>query len=345
MKSNLNRTISSSSLPDLSQSTSDADPPPHQLRHKEAFVNLKTGEKKAKGQETPPIHQENYGKAIQQGLIEQLKKTENKELPLQTPSGSGNAAANSSNPKTLGARKRPNFKIDISPDTIISASGIKLSRTKIDKETAGSQLFHGSRSSSLLAFTSPDDQIKGHLLPMGEMLKRGIYPFSGEAGYALHEKAFNKDHISTVRKQNFEIGFNYSSHVNAGKWSPETERERMSDVSNVQDGDGIQEFLKAKNKFSEGRLSQWNNMSEAEKKLVSDNFPVLYGIDINPFGEKVDSNEADFGFEFGVKGSVLPKDIKLIFTSDDHVEQVKQALSACAEASHIQVKPFSLIQG
>lgn len=345
MKPNLNRTISSSSLPDPSQSTSDVDLPAYPLRHKEAFVNLKTGEKKTKGQETPPIHQENYGKAIQQGLIEQLKKIENKESPLPTPSGSGNAAVNSSTLKTLGVRKRPKFKIDISPDTIATASGIKLSRAKIDKETAGSQLFHGSRSSSLLAFTSPDNQIKGHLLPMGEMLERGIYPFSGEVGYALHEKAFNKDHVSTVRKQNFEISFNYCSHVNAEKWSPEAERERMSNVSNVQEGDGVQEFLKAKNKFSEGRLSQWNNMSEAEKKLVSDNFPVLYGMDINPFGERVDSVETTFGFEFGVKGDILPKDIKLIFTADDHVEQVKQALSACADASHIQVKPFSLIQG
>jgi hypothetical protein len=165
------------------------------------------------------------------------------------------------------------------------------------------QLFHGSSSASLVAFTDYC-QRQGALIPTGILEGSGRIPFCGEFGYGRGR--VNAEFLSTVWIGALRDAITYANKMCSCPWEPDRE-------GIVTDGD-----------LQKKRLNEWKNLTLIERELVSKTFPILYGIK----SDRKDVHKPIEGIprEIGLKEGARSDEIKVIFVPAENIEYVKNIL-------------------
>ncbi|PMY35966.1 hypothetical protein C1Y35_21970 [Pseudomonas sp. GW456-L14] len=174
-------------------------------------------------------------------------------------------------------------------------------------------------------------------------MEKGEYPFSGELGNALHERAFNKDHVSVVDFHNFSSAFDYAAKINHAGWSERETRQKLKEwQGGFTLGQGEDVYCENKKRLLSGQLDRWAMLGSDERELVESPFPVVYGFKISDGGEgRIIKAGSDIPGEFGVRGGVSLDEIKVIYTRDEFVEKIKSIIGGAAIL--VSVKGFSTI--
>ena len=195
--------------------------------------------------------------------------------------------------------------------------------------------FHGSRSGSLIAFhSSTASDIRGSLLPMGALLERNAPVYSGERGNALHERAFNREHLSVVWEAHFDAALRYATDTTSASRSPVRSREPVG----LPGYESFDANLKQVRETSHARLDEIGEEAPIAG-FVKENFPVIYGL--KPSFAKLVEVSSDIAGETGVKGGVDHSEIAVVFVPDDKVQAVAGYLQECGYPK--PVEPLSKI--
>lgn len=239
-------------------------------------------------------------------------------------------------------------------------TAIRIHEAPILAESNGSMLFHGGRSASLLIFNENLGKDCGRLIPMVEMLKKGMVPFSGElcAGAALCSDGYNVSHLSTCGPLRIMEAVRYASTYSSNK----KEIEEYLQNSIINDGivtcsvSGIAQLRAAYGRSPEYdkiiddyhllikkmRIDQWRKMSVEQRELVTSDFPVLYGLRPKDPAEKdrVKSVWSSAGDELLLKNGASSEEIRSIFVPREKIKLVEDLKMSCSNTSHIVVLPI-----
>jgi hypothetical protein len=238
----------------------------------------------------------------------------------------------------------------------------------------GAQLLHGSASASLLAFTEYGQQ-QG-LQPSGNLGKKGKVSFCGsyDAGYfginrtalstvvierlrnVLFLYTYKKEWTPDIGRKNIKDHWkSLKSLINSlKKTHPQDEQTYDDTISHLKNSDfdgAIQEAKKSEThsspslvlqyiaciKIENQRLAEWEKLSALEQDLVTDSFPVLYGIKSmrQNVHQKVNSC---IGGEVGLTGGANPEEVKVIFVPQSRLEYVRKLMEN--NDQHIAIEPF-----
>jgi hypothetical protein len=192
---------------------------------------------------------------------------------------------------------------------------------KIIKLLHGSQFFHGSSSTSLLAFT-PYGNKEGRLIPIGQMEKEGKIPFGGEIVFG--RSGVNQHSLSTVSVRDLKVALVYA--YQNFRWNPEMEKKRIEENRTLLSR--VHEDVLAKNgrEVSEQRFKQWDNLSALEKELVSHPFSVLYGLKPKRPDVYQVVRGAVVKNEILIKDGVTADEISVIYVPKENINVTKQIL-------------------
>ena len=175
----------------------------------------------------------------------------------------------------------------------------------------GAQLFHGSTSASLLAFTEYGN-FEGKLKPTGVLKNEGKIPFTGEVTVTFnHENRLtgvSKTHISSVSIMNIEDALRYS----------------ILFIVNKNNSTFLQNLRNNSSSYISQRiLNQYNQLTPLEKNLVLNQFPVIYGIksDRKNSHHQIRSN---INGEIGLLNGTKENEIKIIFVPKNKVNIVEE---------------------
>jgi hypothetical protein len=183
--------------------------------------------------------------------------------------------------------------------------------------------YHGTTSASLPGIIKNEG-----LLPVGELIKEGKIPLTGELGAGV--AGINNANISTAMARghqgalDYAIGLSGKNKINVeddlAKWFERGGRESFVESPYSPD---ISFYDDLKNK----RLTEWQNLSDAEKALVQDNYPVMFGI--NPTkgnAERFTIPRTDISDEVGISGKINFEEIPSIFVPKSKVAELQQQL-------------------
>ena len=215
----------------------------------------------------------------------------------------------------------------------------------------GALLFHGSGSSSLLAFTA--NRSLGGLRPAGEILKNGRAPYSGElwngiSGSVAKPKVsgINQDHVSTTKITDLDLAMGYLSRNNfsrGGRYSPKDSSAELAELKGYGEQYLSPDLLRTKIAIEQRRIEQWNALSRKDKKLVEENFPVLYGLNPGKVREVEVHFLAKLKAEVSVKGGFDFTEIRSIFVPENKVKLIREILHKQG-IDHIKVSPIERIE-
>jgi len=183
--------------------------------------------------------------------------------------------------------------------------------------------YHGTTSASLPGI------IKGEgLTPVGELIREGKVPLTGELGAGV--AGINNSSISTAMARGHQGALDYAIGL-SGKNKINVE----DDLANWFERGGRESFVESpfspdisfyddlKNK----RLTEWQNLSDAEKALVQDNYPVMFGI--NPTkgnAERFTIPRTDISDEVGISGKINFEEVPSIFVPKSKVAALQEQL-------------------
>jgi len=183
--------------------------------------------------------------------------------------------------------------------------------------------YHGTTSASLPGIIKNEG-----LLPVGELIREGKIPLTGELGSGV--AGINNSSISTAMARghqgalDYAIGLSGKNKVNVeddlAKWFERGGRESFVESPYSPD---ISFYDDLKNK----RLTEWQNLSDAEKALVQDNYPVMFGI--NPTKgntERFVIPKTDISDEVGISGKINFEEIPSIFVPKSKVAALQEQL-------------------
>jgi hypothetical protein len=195
-----------------------------------------------------------------------------------------------------------------------------------------SQFFHGSTSASLLAFTNYN-QFQGKLIPTGILESQGKVPFSGEIAFG--RRGINQNNISTAHLGRIEDAIQYA---NQQSWNPEIGLQSIKEAE-----DYPKELRINIVEITEARIREWEKLDPFEKALVSDGFPVLYGIKPRTHRKKDLSTvrSAVYG-EVAISNEVNPDEIKVIYIPRDKIEGIKTLIQT--KFPDIKIEPLELLK-
>ena len=204
----------------------------------------------------------------------------------------------------------------------------------------GGYLFHGSRSASLLTFTNSAEQNQGALIPTGQLLKSGKVPFSGEMGNALYDRSFNTDHLSSVDTENFSDACYYSRFVNPDAWNLEQQTEKLGKLKEElkkmpvdNTVNSLYQIHQQQIDLAEKRIAQWGRMTQEQQSLVTENFSVIYVLDVAKTGDRLKYANS----EIGIKNGVSASEINTIMVDEANVSRVQALLKGMTGTQDIQV--------
>ena len=186
----------------------------------------------------------------------------------------------------------------------------KLTRAQLH----GSQLVHGSSSASLLAFTAYGGG-EGRLIPTGQLEKAGRVPFCGEIVYG--RGGVNQHQLSTVWVGALDRALTYAA---AASWSP------IEGVATAKELEHRKSSLaRNEREIAEKRVEQWDKLDSFEKSLISESFPVLYGLKSSRLGVHLDVG-SDVCGEVGLLHGAMPDEIRVIFVPGEKISLVRKIL-------------------
>lgn len=254
----------------------------------------------------------------------------------------------------------PSASLRLAPALVSTKSGIKIDMNKVATHFAGSNLFHGSRSASLLAFTNFSEE-KGALIPTGQLLKDGKVPFSGTDEAFISMSSFNKNTLSSVTINDFKDAFDFSHYHNNQTWDYKRAKDQLGfaqEFVKSYEKEGCKPWRtyphpKASNKENywgqvytkahsallaqKTRIQQWEKMPPEQRSLVTDNFPVIYGLHISEDSKRRIPIRSGYN-EIGILNGASPSEIHTIMVYRKHIPRVQELLKTIPQARHIQIK-------
>jgi hypothetical protein len=188
--------------------------------------------------------------------------------------------------------------------------------------------YHGTTSASI------PGMLKGEgLIPTGQLIKRGEVPFTGELFSGVTPSGINQTSLSTVSARNHQPALDYANAM---------AREKIDVQQKLQDWftkGGRDEYIKdfanspyfPKAEFRDDlynkRLTQWNALSDEEKAIIQENYPIMIGI--NP--RQGDASrfiypKSDISNEVGISGNIDFDEIPSIFAPTDKIQVLQKYL-------------------
>jgi hypothetical protein len=251
-----------------------------------------------------------------------------------TPKESINTSSNTSS--NTSAKKKYKTKCSSEEDTMEMLEELYTDPKKVFSMLHEADYVHGSSSASLLAFTEYN-QGKGSLVPTGELLAQGKVPFSGELFAGVNkENGVNRENLSVVCVKDILTALKYAiggQHVN---WNPEIGNKQLESYKKtLEDMPHIMDIYKK-------RLVEWNKLNAQEQKLVSDTFPVMYGIKLTTKRRQRRVNSQGAPGEVIIKHGVESADIVVVFVPENRMAEVKDLLTQYGH-DHIYVESINTI--
>jgi len=219
---------------------------------------------------------------------------------------------------------------------------IKFPENKFEKLTMRDINFlHGSNSASLPGIINSNNP---GMKSLGEMMKIGEVPYSGELD--VGSTGVSQNSISASDIDNKKLAQKYIDHDNDG-WNPEKGEKKLAFLyryaTAIIDGEqAMREFAK-RNKFmsqshynrgieakivlnqikiEKMRLKNWGRFNEFEQDLITNKFPVAYGIRYND-KSKIDRVFSGSKEEYIISDNIPLKDL-IIFVPQDKMANIKR---------------------
>lgn len=208
------------------------------------------------------------------------------------------------------------------------------------------KFYHGSSSSSLTGFLGKDPSQSGQLRPSGKIETEGGAVFSGEIVFGK-----SNDSISVVDGRYIDVT---SGYANGGKWSPEI---AQRSIKEAEDGKKLAQEKATREGYGErfkdsyrakayentiatenARLNAWESLSPQQKALISDQFPIVYGIDTTRPGSLDMNPGSDIRGELLLFGGTQGNEIKAVFVPKDKIPYVKGILSSRPEIAVLDIE-------
>ncbi|MBF0362176.1 MAG: metallophosphoesterase family protein [Oligoflexia bacterium] len=196
-----------------------------------------------------------------------------------------------------------------------------------------SVLFHGSTSASLVDLiekTTSKENSDYFLKPTGVLIKEGRAPFSGELFMGINDKnSVNQDRISTSAIQAVEGAIGYAKMGSSKK----KKEEELCNVENSNLG-----LTQAGRLIGERRKQILSEFNGDQKKLILDQFPIVYGI--NPTGRKdadITMIPSDVDYEMGILNGVKISEISSVFVPSEKITYVKTLFDGKYKNNKIKV--------
>lgn len=189
--------------------------------------------------------------------------------------------------------------------------------------------FHGSTSANLPLVVKN----KG-LVPYGELVKTGDVPLTGELSWGITEGGVNQQSLSTVSFPEFGTAADYALRF-SGKNKVDVEKkladwftkggrqkyiEDLGESSYAPKAETFDDLLNR-------RLTTFQNLSDAEKEFVTENYPVMFGITPKTGGSgRFNIPRSDIYGEVGISGNVPLEEIPSIFVPKSRIKNVQSLL-------------------
>ena len=211
--------------------------------------------------------------------------------------------------------------------------------------------FHGSNSASLVGILNKE---KPGLRPLGVLLSEGKAPFCGEYNLVGNKESYSKDGIAAVEKDCIASALRYAT-ATFGRgygWNPdqskkfiEKEREELVKKRKNLPPDLQQWFDKVYDynvHIELLREKQWKQLSEEEKILVQNPFPILYGIIHEIHEGQVRYHHSDISGDCSIHRDLIPLRDIWIFTPYQQIERVSKKWFEVDD--NPKVLPFTFLQ-
>ena len=239
----------------------------------------------------------------------------------------GKAITNSSKLAKVEVESPPTVKKALTPEgyerynnlrpdslTSLKLKSVQTRHKYLQNNRNGADFFHGSSSSSLLMFTGKSKS-QG-LVPTGQLIKNGDIPFGGELHIGISEKGINQNRLSVTKYEDIDLAVNYSqSHFNTG-WNKSYSDKCINSGLNFPGCNPKVELL---------RQERWKSLDKEERVLVSEGFPVLYGVKPkNPDKAVVSGMISNETIEIGLNSGARADEIKVIFVPENKISSVRK---------------------
>jgi hypothetical protein len=215
------------------------------------------------------------------------------------------------------------------------------------------KLLHGSTSASLLMYITPQyqkgkeqtaqDQLRsqnrqGQLRPSGAIEASLGAVFSGEIVFGKSNTNIAVVDVTDIGKALDYAEGRHSGYWNSMNWSPEIAHQRIADADERR---AKEEKMAREGGFSETyqnsraarrndgtlaterlRLAEWPNLSSLEMALVSQQFPVVYGIDTSR-QKALSIPSSDIPSELRLEDGTTGDEIRAVFVPKDKIPLVQ----------------------
>ncbi|MDP3027417.1 MAG: hypothetical protein Q8N63_06925 [Nanoarchaeota archaeon] len=151
--------------------------------------------------------------------------------------------------------------------------------------------YHGSSSASFVGVLNENSP---RLKPFGTIFSEGKAPYCGELWQGISKNGISWNSISAVEQGAVKIAINHASNISEG-WNPKVGIEKIMQLKKgikeleqeIENGEDtklfshVVEMYKMRKKVEERRLRNWKSLSNTEKDIVENPYPVIYRIKYN----------------------------------------------------------------
>ena len=211
----------------------------------------------------------------------------------------------------------------------------------------GSLLVHGSDSSSLLAFTRYNN-FEGALIPAGILERQGKIPFGGEIIWGrggVNQSALSTTLITAIDEAVKYSGYSQNPKDQKPGWSlqksKETEAWARTEYQGANEGSALQHTRKNRMEVEQKRQKEWEKLSADERKLVSEPFPIVFGIRPRRLGS-LKPAASDVDREVLLKDGAKRDEIRVVWVPKDKILEVKHILSN-SQGPQVRVEDIGLL--
>jgi len=134
--------------------------------------------------------------------------------------------------------------------------------------------YHGTSSAILLGLK----ETKGKLVSFGKLDEKGVTPFTGEiSAIGVGGKGISKEYLSGVALYDYDV---LEKYARARGFSPEKEKEVITKYEeilreNPDLSEDVKQGIKKRIELGKKRIREFERLSEKEKKILEEEFPVV----------------------------------------------------------------------
>jgi ribosomal protein S18 acetylase RimI-like enzyme len=206
----------------------------------------------------------------------------------------------------------------------------------------GAEVFHGSQSETLHYLVEHNG-----LKSFGELESKGFIPFSGtnDLGSAA---GINQHSLSTTAISNYQGAADYagSEETKITLEKLQTTLENLNaTLLTLENKNSIGYIITTHNiDLTKARIQRFNLMTTEEQRIISDQYPVLFGIKSKrPNSYKMANT--DIYHEIGLVSGANLDEIVVVYVPEHRISQVQNLLTSNSKTAHITVANLETLTG